>query len=70
MQDEEEKRFRAEFERKGKTLLPKLESQVSDSNVITPGTEFMHQLSKALILYIHQKLKNDPLWSQLQVNID
>ncbi|XP_057535017.1 5'-3' exoribonuclease 3-like isoform X3 [Amaranthus tricolor] len=65
--DEEEKRLREEFERKGKKLLPKLESQVSDSNVITPGTEFMHQLSKALILYIHQKLKNDPLWSQLQV---
>ncbi|CAO2841048.1 unnamed protein product [Amaranthus hypochondriacus] len=65
--DEEEKRLRGEFERKGKKLVPKLESQVSDSNVITPGTEFMHQLSKALILYIHQKLNNDPLWSQLQV---
>uniref|UniRef100_A0A803LXP1 Uncharacterized protein n=1 Tax=Chenopodium quinoa TaxID=63459 RepID=A0A803LXP1_CHEQI len=63
----EEKRLRDEFGRKGKKVLPKQESQVSDSNVITPGTEFMHDLSRALNLYIRQKLKNDPLWSPLEV---
>ncbi|KAL2932656.1 5'-3' exoribonuclease 3 [Bienertia sinuspersici] len=67
--EEEERTLREEFERKGKKLLPKLHTQLSDSNVITPGTEFMYQLSKALNLYIHGKLNNDPAWSQLEVII-
>ncbi|XP_056686265.1 5'-3' exoribonuclease 3 isoform X2 [Spinacia oleracea] len=65
--EEEERRLRDDFKRKGKKLLTKQESQVSDSNVITPGTEFMHELSRALNSYIHRKLNNDPAWAQLEV---
>ncbi|GFZ20251.1 serine/threonine-protein kinase NEK5 [Actinidia rufa] len=34
----EEKRLRKEFEMAGKPVFPNLESEVSDSNIITPGT--------------------------------
>lgn len=70
MQEQEETRLREEFQRKGKKLFPKLQSQISDSNVITPGTKFMHELSKALNIFIHGKLQNDPGWNHLEVNID
>ena len=38
-----------------------------DSNVITPGTEFMHRLSKALKLYIVEKMNTSPAWKNLVV---
>lgn len=40
---------------------------VFDSNVITPGTEFMHSLSKALMLYIVQRLDNHEDWKNLKI---
>jgi len=38
-----------------------------DSNVITPGTEFMHRLSLNLKKYISERLNNDPTWKGLTI---
>ncbi len=36
-----------------------------DSNVITPGTEFMHRLSIALRKYLLERANNDQQWQDL-----
>ena len=38
-----------------------------DSNVITPGTKFLQDLSKCLLIYVKSKINNDPLWRDLTV---
>ncbi|XP_010442174.1 PREDICTED: 5'-3' exoribonuclease 2 [Camelina sativa] len=63
----EEEQLRQEFEREGKKLPRKVDSQVFDSNVITPGTEFMSTLSFALRYYIHIRLNSDPGWKNIKV---
>ncbi|KAJ1408485.1 putative 5-3 exonuclease [Sesbania bispinosa] len=62
----EEARLREEFEREGRKLPPKEESQVFYSNAITPGAEFMAVLSIALQYYIHLRLNNDPGWRNIK----
>jgi 5'-3' exoribonuclease 2 len=53
----------------GKQVLPKQECEVSDSNIITPGTEFMHQLSEALKSYISSRISSDDsLWKDIMVS--
>ncbi|PNX99751.1 5'-3' exoribonuclease 3-like protein [Trifolium pratense] len=67
MREAEEERLRKKFEMEGKQVLPKQECEVSDSNIITPGTEFMHQLSKALKSYISLRISSNSLWKDIMV---
>ncbi|XP_074357277.1 5'-3' exoribonuclease 3-like isoform X2 [Apium graveolens] len=63
----EEERLREEFEKQGRMLPQKQKSQVFDSNIITPGTEFMAVLSTALQYYVHLRLNNDPGWKSIKI---
>jgi 5'-3' exonuclease len=51
----------------GKLVLPKQESEVSDSNIITPGTEFMYKLSEALRSYVISRINSNPGWRDIKV---
>jgi len=64
---EEERKLRAQLEAEGMQIAPKKESNVFDSNVITPGTPFMGRLAMALQYYVHQRLNNDPGWRDVEV---
>ena len=55
-----EEEMRRELRAQGKEVPPPEISEVSDRNVITPGTEFMEKLSQALQYYIRARLNTDP----------
>jgi 5'-3' exoribonuclease 4 len=61
--------FRERFRAQGKEVLPKETGEVSDSNVITPGTDFMEKLSKALEYYLRARLNSDPGWKDIKVRL-
>lgn len=69
IQEKEEERLRLRFQNEGKNVLPKSESEVSDSNVITPGTEFMYRLSKEIKKYLCLRIDNDPGWKDIKVKV-
>ncbi|XP_022858935.1 5'-3' exoribonuclease 3-like [Olea europaea var. sylvestris] len=56
-------RPRGDLEQEGNNL----GKQKLDSNVITPGTEFMELLSDALRYYIHWRTNHDPGWQTIKV---
>ncbi|XP_066342493.1 5'-3' exoribonuclease 3-like [Miscanthus floridulus] len=63
----EEKLLREKFRAEGREVQTQETNEVSDPNVITPGTEFMEKLSKALEYYIRSRLNGDPGWKGIKV---
>ena len=56
-----------EFRKQGVKLPEKPAGSAWDSNIITPGTAFMHRLSVALQYYVHLRLNNDAGWRGITV---
>lgn len=65
---EEIAKIRSELKERGAALPPEKEkTEHFDSNCITPGTEFMANLSLCLRYYIADRLNNDPGWKNIKV---
>lgn len=49
---------------------PKSAKAAWDSNVITPGTSFMHRLSDYLRFYVQERVNRDKAWQSIKVRCD
>lgn len=67
--EREQEKLRADWESEGRTLPNRQSSKFFDSNVITPGTNFLHKMSEAIRYYIHDRTTNDPLWQKLKFRV-
>ncbi|KAL2328420.1 hypothetical protein Fmac_021847 [Flemingia macrophylla] len=67
LREAEEEKLKKRFQMEGKEVLSKQESEVSDSTIITPGTEFMHELSDALKSFISSQIRSNSLWKNIMV---
>jgi 5'-3' exoribonuclease 2 len=63
----EDAALRAELLAAGRTPPPKSEKAAFDSNVITPGTQFMAKLARWLRYYVQLRLHSDPGWAGIRV---
>lgn len=61
-----EESIRERFAREGRAVPPP-KPKPWDHNAITPGTEFMYNLSNALQFYVNERITSDPLWKGLVV---
>merc|ERR1719262_391439 len=64
--EREQEKLRNDWEAEGRQLPNRKSSKFFDSNVITPGTNFLHKMSEAIRYYIHDRMTNDPLWQKLK----
>jgi len=67
--EREQEKLRQDWEAEGRVLPNKSMSKFFDSNVITPGTNFLHKMSEAIRYYIHDRTTNDPLWQKLKFRV-
>eukprot|EP00928_Gymnodinium_smaydae_P071372 TRINITY_DN54986_c0_g1_i1.p1 TRINITY_DN54986_c0_g1~~TRINITY_DN54986_c0_g1_i1.p1 ORF type:complete len:945 (-),score=125.90 TRINITY_DN54986_c0_g1_i1:413-3247(-) len=67
--EREQAKLRQEWEAEGRALPNKQLTKPFDSNVITPGTNFLHKMSEAIRYYIHDRTTNDPLWQKLKFRV-
>lgn len=67
LQDLEDYKMQEELRAEGKVVPPREISEVSDTNVIAPGTEFMEKVSQALEYYIRARFNSDPGWREIMV---
>lgn len=63
-------RLRTVFESEMEMLALLEQTKKLDSNVITPGTEFMALLSSALKYYIHFRMNSDLGWQGIKVSFE
>lgn len=67
--EREQKKLRQDWEAEGRVLPNRQLTKPFDSNVITPGTNFLHKMSEAIRYYIHDRQTNDPLWQKLKFRV-
>mmetsp|Transcript_45135 Transcript_45135/g.79428 ORF Transcript_45135/g.79428 Transcript_45135/m.79428 type:complete len:945 (-) Transcript_45135:56-2890(-) len=67
--EREQEKLRQDWEAEGRQLPNRKLGKPFDSNVITPGTNFLHKMSEAIRYYIHDRTTNDPLWQKLKFRV-